>query len=1326
MASIALLAMAPLVVETLGVSLAVAQIGLGVAGYFIDRALFGSSGQSGTPQEGPRLSDLKVTSSTEGAPLQRLYGRARMSGQVIWATNLEEVQTQESTGGGGGGGGKGGGGGGGGGGSSSTYTKYTYFANFAIGICEGEVSSIGRVWADGKEINLADYTYRFYKGDLTQMPDSLMEAKEGSGNVPGYRGLAYVVFERMPLEHFGNRIPNMNFEIFRAVDSFEKGVKAITILPGSGEFVYSTQAIERDIGANMFNISQPNRISQWVNENTNTRRGAVNWTIAMNDMQSSFVNLKNGALIVSWFGTDLRCDQCQLVPKVENAEKYTRPLSWSVAGYTRLTAPIVSQYNGTSAFGGTPDDTTVVQAITDLKARGVGVTFYPFIMMDVPHGNTLPDPYSASGTSQAVYPWRGRITLSKAPGIAGTPDQTAAAATEVATFVAQYRNFILHYANLCASAGGVDAFYIATELRGLTTIRDSRTHYPFVDAMVQLAADVKAILPGAKITYGADWSEYFGHQPGDGSGDAIFHLDPFWSSPNVSAIAIDCYWPLADWRSAGVHADRAAGFKTIYEARYLKGNVQGGEGYDWYYASQANRDAQIRTPITDGLGKPWVFRYKDIKSWWRNTHYNRVGGVEVGATAWVPESKEFWFSEVGCPAIDKGANQPNVFYDPKSSESFFPYYSSGVRDDFMQRRFVQCFQEFWDTTHADYIADSNPTSSVYGGPMVNVERIYVYTWDARPYPAFPYAVEGGWADRENWPYGHWLTGRVGGGSLDSVVRAICNDYGWTKFDVAGLSGQVDGYLLDRIMSIRDAINPLELAYFFDSFESEGIIKFRHRGYLGSQITVDRNHMVDGDGLSGTSGGGRGGGQDSTGTLFEITRAQETDLPLAAKLTYSDGTTDYRNATVEARRLTVRSERISSAQLAIVSRQAQMQSIADILLHENWVTREKGRVVVPPSMLFLEPTDLIKVDSYGRTYNFRITGIQDGGKRSLDLMQIDPSIYNHVRGADRTSNQPPSINYAAPTTFFMDLPMLRDTNNENCGYVASYLEPWPGAIAVLRSPVNSGFNINTILTGSCILGTTAFDFYNGPLGRWDMANQLIVDIASGILTSMSDLEVFAGNNTCAIYNQAADVWEIVQFADATLLSTKRYKLTKLLRGQLGSERAMAAPLPAGSKFCMLNSNVVQNSMSRSDIYQTFWWKDGPSSRSIADTSYNTRQYAFRGEGLRAYSPTNLKLIRQGSNLVITWKRRTRIGGDNWALLEAPLSEEYERYKIIIYNSGTPVRTVETSEPQYVYVFADYMSDFGYMPNDVEVSIWQSTTYGLGSERRQFLNLSVAAA
>ena len=207
-----------------------------VAGSFIDQSLFSSS-SSGTQQtrEGPRLRDLDVMVSTEGAPIPRVYGRARIAGQVIWATALQEqittrTETTGGGGGGGGGGGKGGGGGGGGGAASqpvtTTTTTYSYYANLAVGLCEGPIGHVARVFADGKLLDLSTITYRVHRGDEDQPADPLIVAKEGASHAPAYRGLAYIVFERLPVAQFGNRIPQLSFEIMRPVGLLEHQIRA--------------------------------------------------------------------------------------------------------------------------------------------------------------------------------------------------------------------------------------------------------------------------------------------------------------------------------------------------------------------------------------------------------------------------------------------------------------------------------------------------------------------------------------------------------------------------------------------------------------------------------------------------------------------------------------------------------------------------------------------------------------------------------------------------------------------------------------------------------------------------------------------------------------------------------------------------------------------------------------------------------------------------------------------------------------------------------------------------------------------------------------------
>ena len=874
-------ALLPAGATVLGASVSGATIGAQVgalAGSFIDQSLFAASGQTRSI-EGPRLSSLHVTASTEGAPIARLYGRVRVGGQVIWATEFEEEVITTTSSSGGGGGGKGGGGGGGGAATTTQTTDYRYYANFAIGLAEGEISGLGRVWADGRELDLSQFVHRVYNGTNGQAPDSLIESREGGGNAPAYRGLAYVVFERMALAAFGNRIPQLSFEVVRAVDRFNEMVRATVLIPGSGEFVYATEPVARVAGGGAS-----------VAENVHSLQGGSDWSVSLDQMEAALPNVESVSLIASWFGTDLRAGQCALKPGVDNASKVTTPVAWSVAGVGRSAAHLVSTRAGRPAYGGTPSDASVIAAIRDLDTRGKAVTLTPFILMDVPDGNTSTDPYTGAGI-QPAYPWRGRITVSPAAGQAGSPDKTEVAAAQVAAFLGtaaasdfavsgdsviysgpaewSYRRFVLHYAHLAKAAGGVDAFVIGSEMRGLTQVRGAGGTYPFVAGLVQLAADVKSVLGSStKVTYAADWAEYFGHRPQDGSGDVVFHLDPLWASPSIDAIGVDMYWPLADWRDGREHLDYLAGARSIYDTDYLKSNIRGGEGFDWYYASEADRQAQVRSAITDGAGKPWLFRFKDMRSWWLSQHYDRPGGIEAGTpTAWVPQSKPFWLMEIGCPAVDKGANQPNVFVDPKSSESALPYFSRGTRDDLMQRRFLQALHEGFDPTHTGYVSDANPSSSVYGGPMIALDRMHVYAWDARPFPSFPGDGDA-WGDAANWQLGHWLNGRLANAPLDQVVARLMQDFGFAEFDSGALTGTVPGYVVERIMSVRDALQPLELTYFFDSLESEGTIRLRHRGAEAITASVGEADLVE----------ARPGSP-----LLTLTRGQETELPASAKI-----------------------------------------------------------------------------------------------------------------------------------------------------------------------------------------------------------------------------------------------------------------------------------------------------------------------------------------------------------------------------------------------------------------------------------------------------------
>ncbi len=1294
----------PAGVGLLGVSLSGATIGSQVgafAGAYVDSVLFAPSGQT-RAVDGPRLSDLRITASTEGAPLPRLYGRARVGGQIIWATDLEEeiVTTTEAAGGGKGGSS----------GNKTRITQYNYYANFAVALAEGVVTRIGRIWADEQELDLARTTFRLHTGTETQAADSLIAARDGTENAPAYRGVAYVVFEHLPLADYGNRVPQLSFEVYRSVSDADNDVRGVVLIPGSGEFVYSTEPVHQTFD---------DGVSQ--SENVHQITGPTDWQVAIDQLEASLPNAQSVSLIVSWFGTDLRAGNCRIKPGVETRHKSTAPLTWSVAGATRDTAYLISTRDGNAAYGGTPSDQTVVAAIRDIKGRGLNVTLTPFILMDVPAGNTLPDPYG--GTGQPVYPWRGRVTCHPAPGQSGTPDKTVAAASQIASFVGtaavsdfsisgttihysgpdewSYRRMILHQAFLAKAAGGVEAFVIGTELRGLTWVRSAAATYPFVAALVAIAADVKTILgSGTKVLYAADWSEYFGHQPSDGSGDAYFHLDPLWSSSHIDAIGIDVYWPLADWRDGREHLDAIAGFPSIYDAAYLRSNVNGGEGFDWYYASDADRDAQIRTPITDGTGKPWVYRYKDVLSWWSNPHFSRPSGVESGTpTAWVPQSKPFWFMEIGCPAVDKGANQPNVFVDPKSSESAYPYYSRGFRDDLMQARHRQVLRDAFDWTKPGYIAGLNPVSSVTGARMVDLEHIHVYCWDARPYPAFPDATTY-WGDGDNWQHGHWVNGRLGGAALDEVVSEILREQGFTEFDASGLTGTVPGYVIDRTMAARDAIQPLELAYFFDSVESSGKIVFRHRGRAEPAMTVGPDDLVE---------------ENIGDALYELTRAQETDLPASAKVRYISSIDDYPQAVAEARRLTGASGRDAEADLPIVLDDGLAGSIVESWLYETWATRKSATFKLPPSALALEPGDIVSANLAGRSRLLRLTDVSEHGVRDIQALSIDPSVYDQIDVPSRTATQPALVQIGSPAVALMDLPQWNASYDAQSGYAAAMQKPWPGSVALFASPQEAGYQLKAIASAPATLGVTLDDVPSGPEGRLDRRASFRVRLTNGTLASVDLVSMLAGANLAALRNAGGD-WEIIQFETAELVDVQTYRLSGLLRGQFGTEGAMTAPLAGGAQFVLLDGGVTRVSLQESEQKLTLNWRYGPGNRDIGDASYVTVPFAYQGLGLRPLSPVHVKATRASGDIILSWIRRTRSGGDNWELSDVPLGEESATYEVDILDGSTVKRTLTSSAPSVTYSSADQIADFGSLQPSVSVKVYQTNlVFGRGAPR-----------
>jgi hypothetical protein len=213
---------------------AVLSIGGAIVGFFVGGPtgaawgyqIGGAAGSALFPTDlgtvsGPRLNDLTVQSSAVGAPIPIVYGTYAIAGNLIWSGGIEETVTKRRQGGKGG--------------PTQTVKEYTYSVSCAVGLCEGPIQGIRRIWADTKLIydarpQLEDETteaynarvqanstllnsMEIYLGGEDQLADPTIQSYEGSGNVSAFRGLAYVVFTDFWLTDYGNRVPNFRFEV---------------------------------------------------------------------------------------------------------------------------------------------------------------------------------------------------------------------------------------------------------------------------------------------------------------------------------------------------------------------------------------------------------------------------------------------------------------------------------------------------------------------------------------------------------------------------------------------------------------------------------------------------------------------------------------------------------------------------------------------------------------------------------------------------------------------------------------------------------------------------------------------------------------------------------------------------------------------------------------------------------------------------------------------------------------------------------------------------------------------------------------------------------
>ncbi len=1157
---------------------------------------------------GPRLADLAVQTSTYSKMIPIVYGTMRLGGNLIWSRPIKETaSTSSSSSAGGKGGGR----------VSQSATTYNYSIMAAVAICEGPVDSVLRIWADAKQLDLSQYTIRIYKGDETQLPDSLIQSYEGADKTPAYRGLAYVVFEDFPLADYGNRIPNFTFEVQKKAshadyngEVLEDMIKGMVMIPGAGEYVYDTQV--------EYKIPGIQAGSDWVQQgeqraiNMHNAYGKANSLLALDQLQATCPNVDWISVVVTWFGDTMDAGTCVVKPGVEfQTGAITSPDTWQAGSFTRSTARQITLVSGSPQYGGTPDDDSILRYLDELRTRGFKIMFYPIMFMDV------------SGK-----PWRGDLT-----GSAG----------DVSSFFTKtngYNAFIAHYANLVN--GKVDGFIIGSELRGLTNVSSTPGVYPAVTQLVSLAATVKSILGGSvKVTYAADWSEYH-------NANGWYNLDPLWASSNIDVIGIDAYFPLTDAPQAG------------YDIDTIKSGWTSGEGYDFYYSDPART---IQVPLTP------AYAWKNIAWFWNNYHVN----PDSTTTAWTPNSKKIWFTEYGFPSVDGATNQPNVFYDPSSSASAFPYHSKGRVDFRAQRAGLTATEQQWKAS-------------------TMIERMFVWTWDARPFPYWP-DLTGVWSDGVSWKTGHWVQGKLGISSLAGILSDLCLRSGLDSGDISvdKITDQVEGFIIGSQQTIRQAIESLQQAYFFDAVESDNVLKFVTRG--GADVL-----SVPEDDLAPTPNA-------NNNDLFQITRQQEIELPRRVSVIYLDRLLNYQNSTQYSQREATLAQDMATLDIPLVLADQSAKNIADVSLFTRWVGRTGFQFNLPVKYARLEPTDVITVSISGVTHRMRIvsTHMQTPGVIRVTASAEDTSAYDfYTIPGQGTQLLQQNQNIPVTRLELLDIPAFPGDDNDKAVLrmgAAGLTNNWTGS-AIYRSD-DGGASYSRI--SDLIIPATTGSAYtvlaSGPTAVFDQANTVtVVLIGSGQLQNATEMAVLNGANAAILGN------EIIQFKTATLVEPGKYTLGGLLRGRLGTEWAISSHA-AGERFVLLNSAVSKQTIANTVIGLLRNYKPVTFNNTLSATV--AQDFTYAGVALKPYSPVYVSGARDGSgNVTISWIRRTRLGGDWQDGVDVPLNEVTELYEMDIMDGGDVVRTMTgLATPTAGYSAAEQTTDFGSPQSSVSVNIYQ---------------------
>lgn len=753
---------------------------------------------------------------------------------------------------------------------------------------------------------------------------------------------------------------------------------------------------------------------------------------------------------------------------------------------------------------------------------------------------------------------------------------------------------------------------------------------------------------------------------------ALPYLFDFWALPHQLP-------PGGDWKTWVIMGGRGAG-KTRAGAEWVRSQVEGATPRDPGRASRlaivAETYNQARDVMVFGESGIMACTPPDrIPKWnaseralrWPNGAEARIYSASDPEALRGPQFDAAWADEIGCAAIDKGTNEPNRFLDPKSSESSVPKYSNGGRDDLIQMQYLKAMAEFWGDP------SNYPVSDVYGADMVDPARMFVWAWDARPYPFFPGNADV-WSDGENYGRGHWLTGRATSRALANVVREICAEGGVSDVDTDGLYGVMRGFAPAPGDGARSRLQSLLLAHSADAVEKDGKLVFRNRNAAALTRLTD-DDLARGEGAS----------------LVSLTRSPEAEVSGRVRLNFIEADADYEVRAVDSIFPDEVSRGIAESELALAMTSGEARATVDRWLSEARVARDTASFALPPSRS-IGAGDIVRLETRAATGMYRVDRVEDAGLKQVEAVRVEAGIYEP--GAVEAS-QPlvGPVPVALPVwARVLDLPAVPGGEEKFAPWVVATAKPWSGDVAVYSSRDGTSWRLDDVLSQPAAMGQTLNPLPVAAPGLWDRGGGLEVRLVHGALSSVDEPTLFAGGNTAVILDAAGTTSEVFQFRDAELVGPDTWSLSMRLRGQKGTDATMPTEWPAGSTVVVVDLALRQLAETPGPLEAARRYRIGPASKPVDHRAYVDITHPASGLALKPFRPAHARAVRDAAGaLNVTWIRRSRVDGDNWTLADVPLGEAFERYRIRLFAGGTLRREVVLTAPGWVYSAAEQNAD-----------------------------------